>query len=585
MKVPMKKSAQIGVILGSLIPLTFGVFGCTYEAPQASSSGGAGGATSSSSSGAGGSSGQGSGGSCDPGASKFCMDYSGPAGTEGIGACIASTSECLTSGTWAPCLAEVVPTVETCANKASFDSNCDGLLPCLGSPLRSNPFPDGQSGKNEFIIALGAGNGSKGHDGPIYAVGGRKGFNLRPLDLFSPLLWQLDNDGIMHDFSGKFDFVNKTDPDGALATGVGVIPSSGDVIVSGFYVGGILSIGGETFTQAGLDAISYVARFSSTGSVVNKRMLNTEGNLTAQAMTVDSLGNTYIVGSYSGTPVVGAKTFDYADKPHGFILALDSVGDYLWHQTLGGTGAHETVAIANVSDTYLVIATRYAGNLSILDPMGVTFPPDAGVEPDILVSRLQIKTGLATWNSSIAGSGPGGDIGVGGLAADDNHVVITGQFANTVNINGLTHTNPNGIGSADSFIATLAMGTGAFVAQTPVGGVGIQDVRGVAIDSAGDVIITGAYSEQLTLKVDTIFPSPTNGIDSFVIKTDKFYTRKWPEPRIFGGGNEQRAQAVIVGKQAGYIYVGGAFVQEFGWPNGLVKSAGDADAFLITLSD
>lgn len=488
------------------------------------------------------------------------------------------------SGTWAPCSAEVVPTTETCLTGKDQDPNCDALAPCLGEPLRSNAFAEAQTADNEFIIALGAGNGSNGHDGPVYAVGGRNGYTLTPLDLFSPLLWQLDKDGTMHDWSNKFSYINKKDPNGALATGVGVNPNNGDVAVSGFYVGGVLSIGGETFTEADQNAISFFARFTSTGGVVSQRMLNIGGMMTAQAMTVDSAGNSYIVGSYRDQPVVGSETFDKADTTHGFILALNPAGDYLWHQTLGGTGYHETLAIANVSDTYLVIATRYIGNLSIATTMGTIFAPDGGPEPDILVSRLDIADGLASWNSSIIGSGPGGDVGVGGMAADGDHVVISGRYAHTVTINGLTHTNLNGPVAIDSFLATLEMSTGSFAAHTPSGNLGIQDIRGVAIDSAGDVIITGAYSEQLTL-LNTIFPAPSNGIDSFVVKTDRYYKPKWQVPQVFGGMGEQKGQAVIVGKQAGNIYVGGAFLQEFSWPSASLKSAGKADAFLITLSN
>lgn len=81
--------------------------------PQISTSGGAAGAP--------------SGSTCTTGEVQAC--YSGPAGTEGVGACQAGSRTCVSSGefgSWGPCEAETGPSAEVCENQ--IDDDCDGSV-------------------------------------------------------------------------------------------------------------------------------------------------------------------------------------------------------------------------------------------------------------------------------------------------------------------------------------------------------------------------------------------------------------------------------------------------------------------------
>ena len=59
---------------------------------------------------------------CAPGATQAC--YSGQAGTEGVGPCTGGTLTCNAAGLWGPCVGEVRPVAEVCAN--GIDENCSG---------------------------------------------------------------------------------------------------------------------------------------------------------------------------------------------------------------------------------------------------------------------------------------------------------------------------------------------------------------------------------------------------------------------------------------------------------------------------
>ena len=61
---------------------------------------------------------------CNPGEVQPC--YSGPDGTEGVGACLGGTQTCLDDGsTWSACTGETVPADETCDGT---DEDCDGVV-------------------------------------------------------------------------------------------------------------------------------------------------------------------------------------------------------------------------------------------------------------------------------------------------------------------------------------------------------------------------------------------------------------------------------------------------------------------------
>jgi hypothetical protein len=111
----------------------------------------------------------GGGGICAPGATEPC--YSGPAGTEGIGVCIAGSRTCNAAGTaYGPCTGEVTPVDETCAT--SQDDDCDGLtneegLGCICIPGSLSSCYSGPPG-TEGVGACIAGQHFCGPEGTSY---------------------------------------------------------------------------------------------------------------------------------------------------------------------------------------------------------------------------------------------------------------------------------------------------------------------------------------------------------------------------------------------------------------------------------
>ncbi len=62
---------------------------------------------------------------CTPGDIEKCS-YTGPEGTENVGACIAATRTCKATGTWGNCAGEIHPIYEICDN--GIDEDCNGTV-------------------------------------------------------------------------------------------------------------------------------------------------------------------------------------------------------------------------------------------------------------------------------------------------------------------------------------------------------------------------------------------------------------------------------------------------------------------------
>lgn len=565
--------------------------GCSYEPPQVTSTNGAGGANSSTSSGQGGSSGQGVGGQsgaggqgieCMPDMKPMCGgDYGGPPGTEGVGTCKAPAAPCLNDGMWGACGKAVLPVPEGC--QGTKDINCDKLVPCTGAPIVPFSVPAAQTARDEIILAMAAPRGKAGLSDVVYAVGTRDAvLNPTPSTDLRVLFWVRDGNGQVQDWSNKFVFTPTTPGtlNGAAATGVAVIPTTGEVIVTGIFFGGTLAIEGDPVLINATDTTTFIAKLSPTGTVLKTSFSTGNGSLETNSLATDAAGNIFIGGTYSGTPQIAQVPLPASMGPDGFVVCIAKDWNYRWHKVFAATGTQTVSAIAAIGDTDIVVATNFSGKISVLSVGGVpTF--DANATPDILVSRLNGVSGVAAWNTQIKSSGASANIEVGGLAANATTIAIGGRFVKSVELVGDPYTNNETMGTLDSFVAKLSTSDGTITKQLPIQEIGTQEVRAMAFDSFGDVVVAGTYSG--TLPLPALGLGMANGVDAFVTKLDADLNVRWG--KNFGNDLYQGSHAVVVGKSTGHVFAGGGFQGDLVGLLPLLTSAGELDAFIIELAN
>ncbi len=92
---------------------------------------------------------------CTPNEVEACA-YSGPAGTENVGPCVAGTRACLPDGSdFGPCSGEVLPTTESCAT--SSDDDCNGQINdgCACTPGSQIACYNGPGGTQNVGVCIG----------------------------------------------------------------------------------------------------------------------------------------------------------------------------------------------------------------------------------------------------------------------------------------------------------------------------------------------------------------------------------------------------------------------------------------------
>ena len=213
----------------------------------------------------------------------------------------------------------------------------------------------------------------------------------------------------------------------------------------------------------------------------------------AEQSATDAAGNVYVTGMFKGTVTFGAagtlvSTGNTADI---FVAKLDGAsGNWLWVAQGAGAG----------DDTGYGIAVDGANNVYVtgrFDTPSVQFTPLAPLVGsggfDVFVVQLNATTGVPIAN--VAGGGALHDVGYS-LAYDAgaNSLYVTGEYQSGTATFGAPITNV-AAGTADVFVAQLTGGALAWAGPTAsVGGPDDDAARGVAVNPAGEVFITGSYA-------------------------------------------------------------------------------------------
>lgn len=170
---------------------------------------------------------------------------------------------------------------------------------------------------------------------------------------------------------------------------------------------------------------------------------------------------------------------------------------------------------------------------------------------------------------------------------------VTGGFTGTVDFDpgptnvSLTSTSPT---LTDIFVAKYTS-TGALVWARAIGGDGIDEGRGIAVDGSGNVYTTGLFNSSSGGAPVDFDPSPTatsyltnaGGTDAFVLKLDSTGNFVWA--RDLGGSFADSGSGIAV-DNSGNAYVTGNFADTTNGPSSVatLTSAGGSDAFILELT-
>lgn len=395
----------------------------------------------------------------------------------------------------------------------------------------------------------------------------------------------------------------------AWSTPFGGIDGFGDVAVQKDGHAAILG-------SSGSDIV--VARFAPDGQLLWSKLFGDFNYQQGTNVAVDADGNLVIAGDFWGKLDFGGGSlpcYGAPGNPRAFVAKLDANGGHLWSRCFSDGGQQQIFGLAVGPGGDVFIAGYFADTIDFGDG-----PVQAEGGSDQFVARLDSQ-GNARWHTEY-------DVGNGSLTSlaidGRGNAFVSGAFTDAIRWNGQTLASAGGfntyllevdrhgeprwaksLGSAQtqtpwrvaadsagnvvgvgSFLGTVDFGGGPLTASDvdvlvvsldgdgthrwsrSFGGSGADWGYDVALDAAGNPLITGAF--QRTADFGTGPLTSAGGDDLFVAKLSHSGQPRWS--RRFGDANSQAAyrvaaagarDAVLWGRISGTVDFGAGPVTDY----------------------
>ena len=250
--------------------------------------------------------------------------------------------------------------------------------------------------------------------------------------------------------------------------------SNGNLFLSGGYMGTVdldPGLGSYNVTAVGSYDI-YIAKYDSNGNFIWGRTLGgSNAERADNGLKVDGNGNVYICGFFRGTVDFDPSTNVYnlstgGAYADGFILKLDSNGNFVYAKQIGSSNADDHVYSIDIDLNGFLIATGYFQNTADLDPGASQFNVTSQGSTDCFVLKLDLS-GNFIWGKSIGGTQA--SIGKSIIFDPQNNIILCGNYAGSQDCNpGTGSFDITSNGATDLFLVKLD-NTGNFIYGKAIG--------------------------------------------------------------------------------------------------------------------
>jgi CheY-like chemotaxis protein/chitodextrinase len=225
----------------------------------------------------------------------------------------------------------------------------------------------------------------------------------------------------------------------------------------------------------------------------------------AHAVKTDSQGNIIVVGRFGGNVDFGGITLSSSGSTTEdiFVAKYSGQGQLQWVKRFGTAYSDWGMGVTTDSANNIIMTGYF---YSTIDFGGGTLT-SVGAR-DLFVAKFSAN-GTHVWSKRFGGSGD--DYGHAVAVDASDNVVMTGGFSGTVDFGGGLLTS---VGVLDVFVAKYNAG-GAHLWSRRYGGAGSDIGRGVAVDSRGNILVTGSFYNSVSFGGTTF---STGGVDGFVVK-------------------------------------------------------------------
>ncbi|MGH7895445.1 MAG: PKD domain-containing protein [Candidatus Binatia bacterium] len=361
-----------------------------------------------------------------------------------------------------------------------------------------------------------------------------------------------DLDGTIVSYSWAFG-------DGTTGSGVSVAHVYG---TAGTYTA-TLTVTDNKGAQASDTAVVTVTNLTFTWA----RSIGAASSDAGYAVASDASGNVYLGGTFRGSVTVGTIGLTSAGGADWFLAKYASTGAVQWARSFGGTSDDYVESVAVDAGGNVVAAGRFAGTASF----GGTALVAAGPS-DIALAKYDTN-GAHQWSKQFGGAY---DDGAAAVATDGSgNVYLTGFFIGTITFGGGILSVPFDT-DLDVFLAKFNS-AGAHVWSKNFTNTGNDRGYGIAVDSGGNVAITGYFSNDINFG-GGLLTSLNAMTDIFVARFTTAGVHSWS--KRFGAPDGNEGGNAVAMDASGNVVVTGYAIKAVDFGGGLLSALGSADAFV-----
>ncbi|WP_437808996.1 hypothetical protein [Sorangium sp. So ce1078] len=286
-------------------------------------------------------------------------------------------------------------------------------------------------------------------------------------------------------------------------------------------------------------------------------------------------GDVVLAGSASGDVNFGGGVHKGQGRRADVVVArFDASGAHQFSRRFGDAATQHATAVAVDEAGNAFVTGEFWGTLDFGENrQGERFRLQSQGESDVFLVKLD-AAGNVDWARQF---GDAEDQAGTGVAVDGHgNIVLVGRFGGSVDFGGdekglLT------VAKSDLFIAKLDP-AGDHVWSKSANATNAAEALGVAVDGAGNVVVTGSFRSSVTLGESV--RTSAGDKDILVIRLDENGVLQWCED--FGDDADQEGASVAV-DLAGNILVAGSFLGSIEIGDEVRSATGAADAFVAKL--
>jgi hypothetical protein len=270
---------------------------------------------------------------------------------------------------------------------------------------------------------------------------------------------------------------------GEYATGIAVT-AGGEAYVTGAASAADFPLVNPITACTNNSSLPFVSKFNAAGSaLVFSTCLSGPDNSVARGIAVDSSGNAYVTGQFASErdPNIDA-----------FVQKLSATGAPIYSKRLGGSQNDMAFSIAadNAGNAYVTGNTR-STDFPILNAFQPSLSPPGndGQAGDAFVTKLS-PTGTILYSTLFGGTGS--DLGYG-IAVDKTGDAFVAGYTTSTDLPANAMQSKAG-GSSDAFVVEFNPSGSTVVFSSYLGGTDADYAKGITLDGAGNIYVTGTTS-------------------------------------------------------------------------------------------